>query len=167
MGKLDPVKLNPALDHHVSHGLGDHVTGHAVPGNIARDGSPKRAYPVKIHGGQVKHIADGSYRAFGGDHASAIDAVSGVTVPAGRNVSTPGYGNAGLQSGHPFAKAPGSKNLTRVETSFGMRSRNPGVAELGSKLHELGAAILDQAFSVASPDDCMAHGRGADGKKIK
>ncbi len=164
MSKLDPVKLNPAFSHHASHGLGDHVEGHAVKGNIARDGAPKRVHDIKVHGGMVKHTADGSYRAFGGDHASAINSLSGVTVPAARNTSTPGYGNAGVQSGHPFAKAPGSKNLKPVPPSFGMRSRS---AAPNTDMHALGAAILDAAFSVGSPDDKAAHGRGPDGRKCK
>lgn len=163
MGKLDPVKLNPAFTHHQSHGGGEVVTGHAVPGNIARDGAPKRVHDIKIHGGQFKHTADGSARAFGGDHASAIDSVSGVTVPAGRNVAQAGYGNQGVQSGHPFAKAPQSKNVKPAQPVIGQRSRTSD----HTKMHELGAAILDAAFSVGSGDDCMAHGRGRDGKKIK
>lgn len=164
MGKLDPVKLNPAFHHHKSHGEGDHLKGHAVPGVLGRDGAPKRATSVKIHGGMVRHTADGSYRAFGGDHASAINSLSGVTVPAARNTSTPGFGNSGVQNGHPFAKAPGSKNLKPVPPSFGMRSRS---AAPNTDMHALGAAILDAAFSVGSPDDKAAHGRGDDGKKIK
>jgi hypothetical protein len=35
--------------HHFSHGDGDHVRGHAVPGNIARDGAPKAVHGVPIH----------------------------------------------------------------------------------------------------------------------
>jgi hypothetical protein len=162
MSKLDPVKLNPAFSHHASHGLGDHVEGHAVKGNIARDGAPKRVHDIKVHGGMVKHTADGSFRAFAGDDASYLDSISGASVPAARNTSTPGYGNAGVQSGHPFAKPPGGKNLKPVPPSFGMRSRS---AAPNTDMHALGAAILDAAFSVGSPDDKAAHGRKPDGSK--
>jgi len=162
MSKTDPVNLNPAFSHHASHGLGDHGEGHAVKGNIARDGAPKRVHDVRIHGGMVRHTADGNYRAFGGDHASAIDSLSGVIVPAAGNTSTPGYGNAGVQSGHLFAKPPGSKNLKPVPPSFGMRSRS---AAPDTDMHALGAAILDAAFSAGSPDDRAAHGRKPGGSK--
>ena len=163
MSKLDQVKLNPAFSHHASHGLADHE-GRAVKGNIARDGAPKRVHDIKVHGGMVKHTADGSFRALGGDHASAIDALSGQTVVPGIPTSTAGFGNAGIQDGHPFAKAPLGKNLKPVKPSFGMKSQT---AAPGTDMHELGRAILDAAFSVGSPDDKAAHGRGDDGKKCK
>lgn len=164
MSKHDPVKLNPAFSHHASHGLGaDTPARHGKRPNIARDATRgKRVHDIKINGAMVRHTADGSYRAFGGDHASAINSLSGVTVPAARNTSTPGYGNAGVQSGHPFAKPPGSKNLKPVPPSFGMRSRS---AAPNTDMHALGAAILDAAFSAGSPDDRAAHARKPDGSK--
>ena len=48
---------------HMSHGLGDHATGHAVAGNIARDGAPKKVSPVAVHDGiehQLPKKPDGS-----------------------------------------------------------------------------------------------------------
>ena len=111
----------------------------------------------------VRHTADGSYRAFGGDHASAIDSLSGVTVPAARNTSTPGYGKAGVQSGHPFAKAPGSKTLKPIPPSFGMRSRS---AAPDTDMHALGAAILDAAFAAARRMTAPRTARKPDGKQV-
>ncbi len=164
MSKLDPVKLNPAFSHHASHGLGaDTPARHGNRPNIARDATRgKRVHDIKVHGGMVKHTAEGNYRALGGDHASAIDALSGASIPAAGTMSTPGYGNAGVQSGHPFAKAPGGKNLGPVKPSFGMRSRT---AAPGTDMHALGGAILNAAFSAGSPDDRAAHGRKPDGSK--
>jgi hypothetical protein len=152
----DPI-LKPAVHGHTSHGLGPAHEGHAEPGNIARDGAPKKVHSVAIHGGMSKQTKSG-YVAFGGDHASAIDSLSGNTVPAA-NMAAPGWGNAGVQSGHPFAKAPASKVARPTPPSFGQRSRTaPHSAELG-------AAILQEAFKNSASDDCVAHGRKRDGSK--
>jgi hypothetical protein len=123
---------------HISHGLGPAHTGHAEPGgNIARDARGKRVHAIEVHWGMVTRAKSGD--ALGGDHKSALDAVSGNVVVPGAVTTAPGYGNAGVQSGHPFAKPPASKNLKPVAPSFGQRSRTaPHSAELG-------AAILAQA----------------------
>ena len=126
-----------ANKHHDSHGFGPVREGRAVPGNIARDGAPKRVHDINVHPGMVTRSKSGD--ALGGDHKSALDAVSGNVVVPGAVTTAPGYGNAGVQSGHPFAKPPASKNLKPVAPSFGQRSRTaPHSAELG-------AAILAQA----------------------
>ena len=122
---------------HISHGLGPVHTGHESPGDIARDGAPKRIHEINVHSGMVTRSKSGD--ALGGDHKSALDAVSGNVVVPGAVTTAPGYGNAGVQSGHPFAKPPASKNLKPVQPSFGQRSRTrPHSAELG-------AAILAEA----------------------
>ena len=36
-------------EHHVSHGLGQHATGHVKPGNVALDGAPKAVFSVPVH----------------------------------------------------------------------------------------------------------------------
>jgi hypothetical protein len=125
------------IAHHDSHGFGPVRTGHETPGNIARDGAPKRVHAINVHDGMRTRAKSGD--ALGGDHKSAIDAVSGNVVVPGAVTTSPGYGNTGVQSGHPFAKPPASKNIKPVAVSFGQRSR--------TKPHsaELGAAILAEA----------------------
>jgi hypothetical protein len=86
-------------------------------------------------GGMVKVTRSG-FRASGGDHASALDSLSGNVVVPGLIKTAPGYGNSGMQSGHPLAKAPAGKNLKQVAVSPGMRSRT----------QELGHAIKAQAL---------------------
>jgi hypothetical protein len=96
--------------------------------------------------------------ALGGDHASAVDSLTGnVVVPGTRNVAQAGWGNGGIQNGHPLAKVPGSKNLKPVPPSFGMKG-DPA-------MHQLGEAMIAEAFANSAGDDCMAHGRGKDGRK--
>ena len=107
------VKINPAPTHHQSHGQGDAVRGHAVKGNIARDGKAKRVTAVAIHGGMVKHTADGNFRAFGGHDASYLDSLIGATV-GGDVKSAPGWGNGSVRTGNPTAIAPAGKRLRPV-----------------------------------------------------
>jgi hypothetical protein len=133
--------LKEAPHNHDSHGFGPVRDGHAHP-DIARDGAPKNIHSVKVHGGMVRVTKSGAL-ALGGNHASALDAVSGATVVPGAVKSTPGYGNSGVQSGHPFAKAPGEKRLTPVAPSFGMKHRGTGKVP---NLEELGRAVLAQAI---------------------
>jgi hypothetical protein len=140
---------------HISHGLGPANEGHHVPGNIARDGAPKRVHAINVHDGMRTRSKSGG-DALSGHEASGIDAVSGSAFVPGAITTAP---DAGVQSGHPFAKAPGSKNLKTPEPSFGQRSR--------TRQHspELGEAILKQAFEASNADDCAAHGRNRDGSK--
>ncbi len=145
---------------HISHGLGPAHTGHTSPGNIARDGGPKRVHAIEVHPGMTKQTKTGA-TALGGNHASAIDALSGATVVPGSIESQPGYGNAGVRSGHPFAKAIQGKNLKPVQPSFGMKSRS----DRGEHSNDLGEAILRQAFSMSNADDRAAHNRNRDGSK--
>lgn len=140
-------KLNKSFHSHNSHGsaVPGRTPGH-VRGDIARNGAGKDTYSVKIHGGMVRTALTGD-RALGGDHASAIDSLTGgIVVPGARNVSTPGYGNGGVQSGHPLAKAPGTKNLKPVDVHPSMAHR------AAPSMHSLGNAILEQAYSVAGGD---------------
>ena len=153
------VPLNPAFNHHDSHGQGDHVTGHAVPGNLARDGAAKKTAPIKIYGAMVRHTADGSYRAFGADHASAIDLLSGNVVVPGAIKSTPGWGNSGAQSGHPLQKAPQGKNLKPVPISHGMGVPKKLHGAFGKVLDDLGQCILKEAFDASDHQTRQAHGR--------
>jgi hypothetical protein len=122
---------------HLSHGLGDHVTGHTHPGNIARDGAPKKMHAINVHSGMRTRSKSG-YDAMSGHEASAIDSLTGQATVPGSIKSTPGYGNSGVQSGHPLARAPGAKRLTPARPAFGMKSE--------TDLHELGRAVLAQAI---------------------
>jgi hypothetical protein len=162
-GKHAQVPVHPGMTvSHVSHGGGDHVTGHAVKGNIARDGAPKHVRVTPVHGGMTRQV-QGQPITGGGHVASALDAISGQTVVPGIPNSTPGYGNTGVQSGHPLAKAPGGKNLKPVAPSFGMRSRGPSP---DSAMHEIGEAMIAEAFANSSRDDRVAHGCGGDGRRF-
>jgi hypothetical protein len=157
-GKTRQVPVHDGMTvSHVSHGQGDHATGHAVKGNIARDGAPKRIEAVAVHGG-MSRTTNGNTITGGGHAASALDSLTGATVPAARNTAQAGWGNKGVRDGNPTAKPPGpQKKLTRVAPAFGMRSRtNEGHQ---SPLHELGEAVLDAAFSASTRDDQMAHRR--------
>jgi hypothetical protein len=142
---------------HDSHGLGPVREGHHVPGNLARDGAPKRVHTVAVHGGMSKATKSGAL-ALGGHHASALDSLSGNVVVPGAIQDWP-YSGKVTSNGHPLAKAPASKNLKAVAPSFGQRSRTkPHSAELGE-------AIMQQAFAGSCSDDCQAHGRKPDGSK--
>jgi hypothetical protein len=74
---------------HMSHGLGDHATGHTHPGNKARDGAPKRVTPIKYHDGMTRQQQDvagigGLARATmaaGGGHAIASSADASPLLP--------------------------------------------------------------------------------------
>jgi len=123
---------------HISHGLGDVVTGHAHS-DIARDGAPKKIHAINVHDGMRTRSKSG-YHAMSGHEASAIDSLTGQATVPGSIKSTPGYGNSGVQSGHPFAKAPGGKRLAPVRPAFGMKDKE------GRDLEELGRAMLAQAI---------------------
>jgi hypothetical protein len=115
---------------HASHGGGDHVSGHAVPGNIARDGAPKHVHPILAHGGMTSR----QLALKGMQHANAVAPDANPASPLSKE-----------PAGKPFVGKP-------VPVSPGMRSRtaphNPA----------LGAAILAEAFAASSADDCNAHG---------
>jgi hypothetical protein len=162
-GKHAPVPVHPGMTvSHNSHGVGaDTPARHGERPNIARDATRgKHVRVTPVHGGMTRQV-QGQPITGGGHLASALDATSGQVVVPGIPNSTPGYGNSGVQSGHPFAKAPGGKNLAPVKPSFGMKSQSASNADHAA----LGAAILDAAFSAGSPDDRAAHGRKPDGSK--
>jgi hypothetical protein len=66
--------------HHVSHGLGDHVTGHAVPGNIARDGAPKAVHGVPVHNGMKRQQIETAGVGGMGHPTATID--GGQSIPS-------------------------------------------------------------------------------------
>jgi hypothetical protein len=102
-----------AIKSHDSHGEGDHVTGHAVPGNIARDGKGKHVSAVAVHDGMTRRQT--SFNAMGHANATALDA-----NPAS-----------------PLTKEPAGKTLAPVQATPGMRSRtSPHDPALGQAILE-------------------------------
>ncbi len=129
---------------HISHGLGDHVTGNRG-GTLGRNGAPKKIAPIMVHPGMVTRTAS-SGDAYSGQHKSALDSLTGATVPTGRGTaSAPGWGQGTVRSGNPMAHAPASKNLRPVAIKPGMRSRTSNHTD--DQLAELGRAVLAQAVT--------------------
>ncbi len=142
-------------------------SGNAQPGNIARHSTRgKHVYDVQVHGGMRSTTRSGG-EAFGGAHKSALDALSGDAVVPGAIKSAPGYGNSGVQSGHPLAKAPGGKNFANNPPAFvpGQRSRVGETYDAGvgvhhyvaqalghNHLHRLGSKIIEEGLRAAEPD---------------
>jgi hypothetical protein len=120
---------------HMSHGLGDHATGHAGK-TIATDGAPKRVVPVAIHPGMTTQTKSGG-EALGGDHKSAVDSLSGlVTVP----------GKHGAEAvAHPLVAPPVAKRLAPVAPVPGMRSRTNADCETYADKQRHGADCLASA----------------------
>lgn len=113
--------------------------------NIARDaGRGKAVHDLKIHGGMSKQTKSGPM-AFGGDHATAIDSLSGREVVPNKD--------GAVANAHPLTTPPTAKNLKPVAATPGMRSRT------APHLPELGRALLDEAFANSAADDRAAHGR--------
>jgi len=125
---------------HISHGLGDHVTGHAHS-DMARDGAPKKVHAIAVHDGMKTKSQSGA-DALSGHHASALDSHSGATVP-GAVKSAPGWGNGAVRTGNPMAHAPASKNTRRTPVHPSM-SRG---ADADDMMHQLGEAIMREAVS--------------------
>ena len=141
---------------HISHGMGEHATGR--PGSDITRMSPKKVTPIEVHSAMRTKSQSGA-EAYSGHHASALDSLSGATVPSGGTRSAPGWGNSGARDGNPLAHPPASKVTKVAPPSFGQRSRTaPHSADLGE-------AILKQAFAASDSGDCQAHGRGRDGTK--
>lgn len=135
-----PVAVNPGMAvSHRSHGAGEHVTGHSVPGSIPRDGAPKNINPTPVHGGMVKQTKSGPL-AFGAAHAAAIDALSGREVVPGKDGS--------VASAMPLTAPPVAKNFGPVATSPGMRRVTGPVAKslTDATPHDIrGVMLLDEA----------------------
>lgn len=123
---------------HISHGMGPAREGHDG-GNIARTSGPKKFHAVEVHPA-MKTKSQSGQDALSGHHASALDSLSGATVPAGR-VTAPGWGQGTVRSGNPMAHAPASKNVKPVKVH---PSQSKG-ADHDEQLADLGRAILAQA----------------------
>jgi len=129
---------------HISHGLGDHVTGHHRP-NVAQDGAPKKIHAIEVaHGMRTKSQSGAD--ALSGHHASAIDSLTGATVPERGSNTQPGWGAGTVRTGNPLVHPPGSKNLRSVAVHPKMTRG----ADAHNKMRELGRAILDEATRFAN-----------------
>ncbi len=98
LGRPTAAKLDLVDVHHLSHGAGEHVTGHAGK-NIATDGAPKHVHAIPIHGGMTERQS--ALAGMGHANATAPDA-----NPA-----------------NPLAKEPQGKRLVPAPVKPGMRSR--------------------------------------------
>jgi hypothetical protein len=118
--------------------------------NIARDaGKGKTAYDLKIHGGMTTQTKSGG-AAFGGDHKSAIDSLSGQSTVPGKP------GQAALA--HPLVTPPTAKNLRPVVPTWGMKSRGPLTH---ADAQTIGRAMLDDAVCDQGTKNALGYGRGS------
>jgi hypothetical protein len=127
-----PARIQEAQQH-------DHAT-------LGKPGKPK-IFSTPIHSG-MKKVAKTGAVALGGDHASAIDSLTGGVVVPGAVKSKPGWGNSDAQTGHPLARPPAAKNLKPVALSPTMRRQTGNIARslTDSTPHSiLGRAIIDEA----------------------
>jgi hypothetical protein len=129
---------------HFSHGFGDAIVGHHKP-NIAQDGAPKHVAPVMVHPSMSKVSKSGAM-ALGGDHASALDSLSGLVVVPGKV--------GGEAVAHPLIKAPVDKpHLGKpVAPVPGQRSRTTEDCETYATKQQHGADMLAGAtYSGSTP----------------
>jgi hypothetical protein len=163
----------PHPDHYAKPGLISHpasvgnVAGAAgraaVPADLGKAPIPKRAHTdsVPIHSGMKTQTRSGG-EAFGADHSSAIDALTGTTVVPGRDGTAPN---------HPLTKPPVAKPGYGVPRPvFGQRSRvNDGPVDDVGQAHaraqandyhkemaELSRRIFDEAVGPSQ----SGHARG-------
>jgi hypothetical protein len=150
----------------------DHVT-YGKP-SLGRD--PRRGKIISdlpIHGGMNRQTKSGVV-AFGGDHASALDSLSGKSVVPAK------LGGAVAADPHPLTTPPTAKNYAPVKPVPGMRSRNgevdvlkPGVAHVlgvGRGVdHGIGKLIMDEAVANSGVGDHTAHPytRGGSAANVK
>jgi len=99
---------------HISHGLGDHAVGHAVPGNKARDGAPKSVKPIEHAFGMTRQQTDAA--GIGGmGHATAT--IDGGNAPAAP-LADAYCGKPDMKTGKAVDAVPGQRSQTNqgVET---------------------------------------------------
>lgn len=187
-GRPTPNKPGPSLntshnpgraiehDVHVARGMERRYSGAGIDPRVG--GVAKHQSDLQIHGGMVKQTRNGP--AFGGDHASALDSLSGEVVVPGTPTNAPGWGNEGARSGHPLVKPPQSKDLHTPLPVIGHRSRTgsadgstgdlpgPGLVAGGRSFNHdraqgaavknhadriaLGQRVLSEALDCAEPD---------------
>jgi len=137
----------------------DHVTyGKPTLGRDPRRG--KKISDLPIHGGMRTATKQGTV-AFGGDHASALDSLSGKSVVPGKDGSA--------ATAHPLTAPPVAKNYAPVKPVPGQRSRvndthAPAAPGMNHALnvgrgvdHNIGRLIMDEAVSNSGVGDHAAH----------
>lgn len=133
---------------HLSHGPGsDAAKGH-VNSDMARNGAPKRAYEIAVHPGMTRQTKSGA-TALGGDHASAIDSLSGDDIVPGQVRSAPGWGNGLVRTGRPFATTAASHDASvkpKVLKPVGYSWNGKGDPMRGSPHSDLAEAIFKEAL---------------------
>ncbi|MGH6670750.1 MAG: hypothetical protein ACRECV_02095 [Xanthobacteraceae bacterium] len=185
-GKMRTVPITPGMKvSHLAHNDGRAIEhdAHVAKGAERKAGIPFVGGKVPFSGAKgagidprvggkpknqnVVPVAAGMHRMKDGAPVPAsthsyLDSMTGTVVP-GTPKTAPGWGSGNVRTGNPLVKAPGPKiKQERVPLSFGMKPRTDDQ----KIMHELGEAILEQAFSAACTDDRMAHGRGRDGKLL-
>jgi hypothetical protein len=161
LGRQTPDS-NPIRSLTRSHAASAEVPArHGDKPNIARDASRgKAAFDLKIHGGMTTQTKTGG-AAFGGDHKSAIDSLSGQVVVPGKPGSA--------ATTHPLTAAPVAKQYAPALPVPGHRSRTDdtlGGGEVGENHAKhnaravaehaeriaLGQRIIGEALDCAEPD---------------
>lgn len=146
----------PRPGHYAKPGEGLLSHPHAVPNHagmvdhtnvklaLGKTPQPKRAFTenTPIHGGMTVQTHAGE--AYGGDHRSAVDALTGRAIVPGKDGK--------VATEHPLTRiAPGKPGMGPVPRSFGMRSRrnDPLHGGIADASHEedcsLGQRIIAEA----------------------
>jgi hypothetical protein len=123
--------------HHASHGNGDHVTGHAVPGNVARDGAPKAVHDVPVHNAMKRQQIDTAGVGGMGHPTSVIDGGQSVSASSAAAPLAHAYGG-GIPKAHVDRASP---------IKPGMRSRigAPARSLTDATPHDIcGKMLLDE-----------------------
>jgi hypothetical protein len=119
--------------------IGEHTEAHGHDG-----GKPPKAKhgsgSTSVHGGMTRQV-NGQPITGGGHDASALDSLSGATVPLTRGVASPGWGNSTVRNGSQTVHPPASKQLKPVGIHPSM---SKGAAH-DQMLADLGASILSEA----------------------
>jgi hypothetical protein len=121
--------------HHFSHGNGEHVVGHAVKGNIARDGKGKAVHAVAIHNGMKRQQIETAGVGGMGHPTSVIDGGQSVSASSAAAPLAHAYGGG----------VPKVRGAAPVKP--GMRSRigAPARSLDDATPHDIrGAMLLDQ-----------------------
>jgi hypothetical protein len=105
---------------HISHGLGDHATGHAGS-DLARNGAPKRVTPVEYHSGMSCQQTDAA-------------GIGGMAHPV-----------TGSAAASPLAHAYSSEPDLKRGKGVPIHPSHSLGAEKDNAIHELGRAILREA----------------------
>jgi hypothetical protein len=122
--------------HHFSHGMGQHVEGHAEPGNLARHGKAKAVHGVPIHNAMKGQQIDTAGVGGMGHPTSIIDGGQSVSSSAAAAPLAHAYGGG----------VPKIRGAAPVKP--GMRSRigAPARSLDDARPHDIrGLMLLDEA----------------------